>query len=68
MVATLFVGVAVLVLGSPLTMGGDLDNPSFLGLWAALILGWSWLSLLAARIRAGRLDMSQGQPSPGRVG
>jgi hypothetical protein len=57
MIASIFIGVAVLLLGSPLTMGGDPDNFNFLGLWTAMILGWSWISILAAKIRAGHLSM-----------
>lgn len=57
MAASIVVAVAVLVLGSPLTMGDDPDRMNFLGLWAALVIGWSWISILAARIRAGKLEL-----------
>lgn len=58
MAASIGVAVAVLALASPLTMGSDPNSQSFLGLWAALVVGWSWISILAARIRAGKLDLA----------
>lgn len=65
MAASIVVAVAVLVLGSPLTMGDDPNQLSFLGLWTALVIGWSWISILATRIRAGKLDLPAPEPAAG---
>jgi len=56
MTVSIIVGIVALILGSAtsFTGTGELDDPfNFLPLWLAMMTGWSYMSLLAWKLRSG---------------